>query len=156
MERQMTVIQRCRHRHIHTEIDREKRGHVKQNLEKCYSTEPDQHLHRLCTEQLQGVAFSTGRDMTGPQELCNHANLQKTSVSTVPRASYLSIRKSWTLRLLGKDSIPFNLMGGRIIRWKEKSEKGIWWDLQSPYLTMHSEKATSPRSTSHFMLLSWL
>ena len=63
----MTVIQRCRHRHIHTEIDREKRGHVKQNLEKCYSTEPDQHLHRLCTEQLQGVAFSTGHDMTGPQ-----------------------------------------------------------------------------------------
>ena len=24
------------------------------------------------------------------------------------------------------------------------------------YLTMHSEKATSLRSTSHFMLLSWL
>jgi len=24
------------------------------------------------------------------------------------------------------------------------------------YLTMHSEKATSPRSTSHFMLLSWI
>ena len=67
----MSVIRRCRHRHIHTEIDREKRGHVKQNLEKCYSTEPDQHLHRLCTEQLQGVAFSTGHDMTGPQMLCN-------------------------------------------------------------------------------------
>ena len=24
MERKMTVIQRCRHRHIHTEVDREK------------------------------------------------------------------------------------------------------------------------------------
>ena len=67
----MTVIQRCRHRHIHTEIDREKRGHVDQNVEKCYYTGPHQHLHRLCTEQFQGVEFSTGHDMSGPQVLCN-------------------------------------------------------------------------------------
>ena len=67
----MTVIQRCRHRHIHTEIDREKRGHVDQNVEKCYYTGPHQHLHRLCTEQFQGVEFSTGHDMTRPQVLCN-------------------------------------------------------------------------------------
>ena len=100
----MTVMQRCRHRHIHTEIDREKRGHVKQNLEKCYSTEPDQHLHRLCTEQLQGVAFSIGHDMTGPQDLCNPT---KTLGSTVPIASYLSISKSGALRLLGIYLIPF-------------------------------------------------
>ena len=67
----MTVIQRCRHRHIHTEIDREKGGHVEQNVEKCYSIRPHQDLHRLCNEQLQGVATSTGHDMTGPQVLCN-------------------------------------------------------------------------------------
>ena len=41
------------------------------NVEKCYSTGPHQHLHRLCTEQLQGVAFSIGHDMTEPQDLCN-------------------------------------------------------------------------------------
>ena len=28
MERKMIMIQRCRHSHIHTEVDREQRGHV--------------------------------------------------------------------------------------------------------------------------------
>ena len=67
----MTVIQRCRHRHIHTEVDQEKRGHVENNVEKYYSTGPHRHQHRLCTEQLQGFALSIGHDMTGPQDLCN-------------------------------------------------------------------------------------
>ena len=129
----MTVIQRCRHRHIHTEIDREKRGHVDQNVEKCYSTRPHQHLHRLYTEQLQGVAFWIGHNMTGPQDLCNQI-YTKTLGSAVPIASYISIRKSWTLRLREIFHSLLSMMGGRIIRWKEKSKKGIWCDIQSPHL----------------------
>ena len=48
-------------------------------------------------------------------------------------------------------------MGGRIIRGKKNLRKE-YDEAYSPhtYLTMHSEKATSPRSTSHFMFLSWL
>ena len=71
----MREMQRCRHRQIHTEVEREQRGHLEQNVEKCYSTGPHIHLYRLCTKQLQGLPFSTGHHMMGSQELCNHANL---------------------------------------------------------------------------------
>ena len=112
----MTVIPKCRHRHKHTEVDRGKRGHIEKNVEKYYSTGPHQHLHRLCIEQLQGVAFSTGHDMTGPQELCN-PNLHQD----------LGIHSSSSKLLINKKELNFktlreifhyilNLMGGRIIR----------------------------------------
>ena len=68
----MREMQRCRHRHIHTEVKREQRGDLEQNVEKCYSTGPHIHLYRL---QLQGVPFSAGHHMMVFQELCNHANL---------------------------------------------------------------------------------
>ena len=112
----MTVIQKCRHRHIHTEVDRGKRGHVEQNVQKCYSTGPHHHLHRLGTEQMQGVAFSTGHNMTRPQVLCN-PNLHKD----------LGIHSSYSKLLINKSELNFktlreishsllNLMAGRIIR----------------------------------------
>ena len=124
---------------------------------KCYSTGPHQHLHRLYAEQLQGVAFSIGHDMTGPQDLCN-PNLQQD----------LGIHSSSSKLLINKKELNFktlreifhsllNLMAGRISDGNKNPRKE--YDVTySPhtYLTMHSEKATSPRSTSHFMLLSWL
>ena len=70
----MREIQRCRHRQIHTEIEREQRRDLEKTSEKCYYTGPYLHLHRLCTEQLQGVPFSIGHT-SGPQELCNRATL---------------------------------------------------------------------------------
>ena len=112
----MTVIQKCRHRHIHTEVDRGKRGHVEQNVQKCYSTGPHHHLHRLGTEQMQGVAFSTGHNMTRPQVLCN-PNLHKD----------LGIHSSCSKLLINKSELNFKtlreifhslltLMAVRIIR----------------------------------------
>ena len=116
MERQMTLIQRCRHRHMHTEIDREKRGHVEQNVEKCYSTGPHQHLHRLCTEQLQGVAFSIGHDMTGPQDLCNSNLHQNLGIHSSYSKLFINMSelnfKTLTVIFLSR----LNLMVGRIIR----------------------------------------
>ena len=121
----MTVIQRCRHRHIHTEVDQEKRGHVENNVEKYYSTGPHQHQHRLCTEQLQGFALSIGHDMTGPQDLCNPNLHQDRGIhSSYSKLLDNKIELNFkTLREIFHSLL--NLMGGRLIRCKENFEKGI-------------------------------
>ena len=113
----MTVIQRCRHRHIHTEVDRENRGHGEYNVEKCYSTGPHRHLHRLSTEQLKGVAFSTGHEKTGTQELCNHANLHQDLGTHSSYSKLLIKKKELDFKILREifHSL-LNLMGGRISR----------------------------------------
>ena len=48
------------------------------------------------------------------------------------------------------------LMSGRIIKKKNPRKEDDAAYSRHTYMTMHSEKATSPRSTTHFMLLSWL
>ena len=112
----MTVIQRYRHGHIYTEIDRVKRGHVEQNVEKCYSTGPHQHLHRLCTEQLQGVVFSTGHDMIRPQVLCN-PNLYRDFGIHSSYSKLLNNKSELNLKILTVTFLSLlNLMVGRIIR----------------------------------------
>ena len=112
----MTVIQRCRHRHIHTEVDQEKRGHVENNVEKYYSTGPHRHQHRLCTEQLQGFALSIGHDMTGPQDLCNPNLHQDRGIhSSYSKLLDNKIELNFkTLREIFHSLL--NLMGGRISR----------------------------------------
>ena len=75
--------------------------------EKCCLFRPQLQLHRLCTEQLQGIQFYIGHDVAGPQELCD-----PTGLPGEPRASqslwqsiYQQVRVDF--RLSGSDYIPF-------------------------------------------------
>ena len=149
----MTVIQRCRHRHIHTEVDQEKRGHVENNVEKYYSTGPHRHQHRLCTEQLQGFALSIGHDMTGPQDLCNPNLHQDRGIhSSYSKLLDNKIELNFkTLREIFHSLL--NLMGGRIVRWEEIQERNMMW-LTVPILswlwTLRKPPAWGAQATSCF------
>ena len=121
----MTVIQRCWHRHIHTEIDRE---NMLNKMQK--SAIPQDHIN-ICID----CALNSCKELHfQPQVLCN-SNLHQD----------LGIHSSYSKLLINKSVLNLknltviflsilNLMVRRIIRWKEKSEKGIWCDILSPYL----------------------
>ena len=85
-------------------------------------------------------------------ELCNPAGLpQDAFAPQCPwQGSHQWVRVDlWTARELLS---LLTLMGVRIRGWQEKSQRDDATNCPHTYLTMHSRRATSPSSTSHFML----
>ena len=88
-------------------MKRDQGGDLEPHIREMFLFRPHPQLHRLCTEQFQGMQFYIGHDMAGPQELCDPTGLPKE-----PRASqnlwqgtYQQVRVDF--RLSGSDYIPF-------------------------------------------------
>ena len=72
--------------------------------EKCYYTGPHIQLHKLSTEQFQGVSFSSRSWCNWTPLVAKPCRLTlKPLGPMVPMARYSSISENWTLRLSGKN-----------------------------------------------------